>query len=106
MKRSLAALVIVLVAAAGAQAADVDGKAVYDKQCVKCHGPDGKGDTPAGKALKVVPLTDAKWAAADALPKIEAAVRDGIPRMPAMKDKMTAEEITAAAHYVQTLAKP
>ena len=28
------------------------GKAVYEKYCMACHGPQGKGDGPAGKLLK------------------------------------------------------
>ncbi|NJN70481.1 MAG: cytochrome c [Nitrospira sp.] len=28
------------------------GKAIYQSQCVACHGPEGKGDGPIGKNLK------------------------------------------------------
>ena len=49
-------------------------------------------------------LIDKKWAAADSLPTITAAIKDGIPRMPAMGSKLSAAEIDAVAHYVQTIA--
>jgi cytochrome c6 len=104
MIRSALVLSIVLLASSPAFAADVDGKAVYGKSCANCHGQDGLGQTPAGKALKTVSLVDPQWTTPDALPKIEAGIRDGVPRMPAMKAKLTPEEITAAAHYVQQLA--
>jgi cytochrome c6 len=97
-------VVSILLFSASAVAADVDGKAVYAKHCANCHGPDGLGQTPAGKALKTVSLVDPQWATPDALAKIETATRDGVPRMPAMKAKLTPEEITAVAHYVQQLA--
>jgi mono/diheme cytochrome c family protein len=28
------------------------GKALFQSKCVTCHGPEGKGDGPAGKMLK------------------------------------------------------
>ena len=37
-----------------------DAQATYDKQCAKCHGPDGKGDTKMGKKLGCKDYTDAK----------------------------------------------
>jgi len=37
-----------------------DTQANYDKQCAKCHGPDGKGDTKMGKKLGCKDYSDAK----------------------------------------------
>jgi mono/diheme cytochrome c family protein len=31
------------------------GKYFYTQYCAKCHGPDGKGDGPAGKTMKPPP---------------------------------------------------
>jgi mono/diheme cytochrome c family protein len=31
------------------------GKAVYEHHCQSCHGPDGRGNGPAGESLKVRP---------------------------------------------------
>jgi len=28
------------------------GKAIYEKLCLACHGPQGKGDGPTGKVIK------------------------------------------------------
>ncbi len=36
-----------------ASMAFADAAADYDKNCKMCHGASGKGDGPAGKALKV-----------------------------------------------------
>lgn len=44
-----------------APAADV--KEIYEKNCTKCHGADGKGDTKMGKKVNVKDLTDAKYQA-------------------------------------------
>lgn len=35
-------------------------KVVYEKQCAKCHGTDGKGDTKMGKKLGAKDYTDPK----------------------------------------------
>jgi cytochrome c551/c552 len=37
-----------------------DAKAIYDKDCAKCHGADGKGQTKMGKKLGAKDYTDAK----------------------------------------------
>ena len=41
-------------------AAAADAKAIYDKNCAKCHGADGKGDTKMGKKLGCKDYSDAK----------------------------------------------
>jgi cytochrome c553 len=37
-----------------------DGKALFEKECSKCHGKDGKGQTVMGKKLGAKDYTDAK----------------------------------------------
>jgi len=37
-----------------------DTKAIYEKDCAKCHGADGKGQTKMGQKLGVKDYTDAK----------------------------------------------
>ncbi len=37
-----------------------DAKAIYEKDCLKCHGADGKGDTKMGKKLGAKDYSDAK----------------------------------------------
>jgi cytochrome c553 len=49
-----------------------DAKSLYEKECTKCHGPDGKGDTKMGKKLGAKDYSDAK--VQDAL-KDDAAVK-------------------------------
>jgi cytochrome c553 len=59
MKRILALSIAMMVVAAWSVRAD-DAKATYDKECAKCHGPDGKGDTKMGKKLGAKDYTDPK----------------------------------------------
>ena len=59
MKRTVL-LILALSTAALLSAAAADVKENWDKQCAKCHGPDGKGDTKMGQKLAIKNLTDAK----------------------------------------------
>jgi mono/diheme cytochrome c family protein len=97
----------ILTTAGSARAAD--GAALWEKNCVSCHGKDGKGDTKAGKLTKVTDLTAAKLTREQAQQTIEQGVTDkatGKTRMKGYKDKFSAEEIEALSGHVLTLTGP
>jgi len=58
--KKLIALVVMLVFGSAMVASAADAKENWDKQCAKCHGKEGKGDTKMGQKLGVKDLTDAK----------------------------------------------
>src|SRR6516165_7466545 len=59
MKKTLiVGLIVSAVALVSARADDV--KATFQKDCAKCHGADGKGETKMGKKLGCKDYTDAK----------------------------------------------
>jgi mono/diheme cytochrome c family protein len=66
MKKSIIVAALISVWAAWAVQAE-DSKALYDTQCAKCHGQDGKGQTKMGKKLGVKDYTD---------PKVQDALKD------------------------------
>jgi cytochrome c553 len=49
-----------LLAGFALSASAADAKATYEKDCAKCHGADGKGDTKMGKKMGAKDYTDAK----------------------------------------------
>lgn len=51
---------LALVAASALSVSAADAKALYEKDCAKCHGTDGKGETKMGKKLGAKDYTDAK----------------------------------------------
>jgi cytochrome c553 len=62
MKKLIAAAVAITFAAVMVASA-ADAKENWDKQCAKCHGADGKGQTKMGQKLGVKDYTDAKFQA-------------------------------------------
>jgi mono/diheme cytochrome c family protein len=97
--KKLAVSLAFALAAASALAAE-DGAALYKAKCSSCHGPDGKGEVPMGKALKVKSLVGTKLTAAE----IERISTDGKPgtKMLAVKG-LSAEQQKAVAAHVKGL---
>ncbi len=108
MKKVLSGIaVIALLCLAGSvsRAQDVaNGEKLYKAKCASCHGPDGKGETAAGKATKardfgsseVKSETDAAWT--DVIVK-------GKNKMPAYDKKLTDAEVKDVVAYIRSLAK-
>ena len=90
-----------------ASAADV--KENWDKNCAKCHGPDGKGDTKMGKKLEIKDFTDAKVQAAlkdDAMLKaIKEGVKDGEKTRMKAVEGLSDEEMKALVTYIRAFKK-
>jgi mono/diheme cytochrome c family protein len=78
------------------------GADTYKAKCAMCHGADGLGTTPAGKALKAASFKDpAIVKAPDA--ELIAAVKNGKNKMPAYTGKLTDDQIKSAVAYIRTL---
>ncbi|MHC1768277.1 MAG: cytochrome c [Verrucomicrobiia bacterium] len=58
-----------IVAASVLSVSAADAKAIYTKECAKCHGADGKGATKMGKKLGAKDYTD---------PAVQASVADDV----------------------------
>jgi mono/diheme cytochrome c family protein len=96
MKKLAAVLAASLAAAALAE----DGAALFKAKCASCHGADGKGETPVGKALKVKPLAGTALSAAE-IEKVAAEGRPGT-KMLAIKG-LAPDQYKAIAAHVKTL---
>ncbi|HWI55822.1 MAG TPA: cytochrome c [Bacillota bacterium] len=58
--KKLLPLVLAVAALPALSLSAADAKALYEKDCAKCHGADGKGDTKMGKKMGARDYTDAK----------------------------------------------
>jgi cytochrome c551/c552 len=58
--KKLAMLAVAALAISAISASAADAKALYEKDCAKCHGTDGKGKTKMGEKLGAKDYTDAK----------------------------------------------
>ena len=98
---ALASFAVMLPAAARAD--DASAK-IYQSKCVACHAADGTGNTPGGKALKVVAFSDPdvqKQSDAD----LTAIIAKGKNKMPAYEKSLKPEEIKGLVAYVRELGK-
>lgn len=80
------------------------GQANYNAKCAMCHGSDGAGNTPAGKAMKVRSLKspeDVK--ATDA--ELFRDTKNGIGRMHGYAGKLTDAQIQEVVAYIRALQK-
>jgi cytochrome c553 len=58
--KKVIAIAVAFLATVALSARAADAKATYDKECAKCHGEDGKGDTKMGKKMGAKDYTSAK----------------------------------------------
>jgi mono/diheme cytochrome c family protein len=93
-----------LAASIAAPAFAQSGADTYKAKCAMCHGADGLGATPAGKAMKAASFKDpAIVAATDAT--LIAIVKSGKNKMPPYASKLTDDQIKAVVTYIRTLQK-
>ncbi len=83
------------------------GKKVYEQKCQRCHGKTGKGDGPDAEAKNQgdMDLTVAARAARnpDGVVFYKIWVGRQSPKMPAMSEELTKQQVWAVVAYTQTL---
>lgn len=79
-------------------------KVLYIENCARCHGAEGRGETPMGKLFRASNLADAGWWKRERVSekRLTASIRDGRKQMPAFGKKLSNEEIAALVALVKT----
>jgi cytochrome c6 len=80
-----------------------DSAGLYKSKCAMCHGADGKGETPAGKSMKVKDFaSDDVKSMSDA--DLSDAIAKGKGKMPPFKT-LSADQVKGLVEYVRAFAK-
>jgi mono/diheme cytochrome c family protein len=99
---------LLVVGAVTVRAADV--KENWEKNCTKCHGPDGKGKTKMGEKLAIKDYSDAKVQDAVKDSEMAKAIKEGVKdgektKMKAFGEVLSDDEIKALVKYVRDFKK-
>ena len=99
-------LMLVAIAAATTMTAFAQGSGAdtYKAKCAMCHGADGLGATPAGKAMKATSFKSPESIKASDADLI-AITKSGKGKMPAYSSKLSGPEINQVVAYIRTLQK-
>jgi mono/diheme cytochrome c family protein len=91
---------------AGTVAGHVE-RAIFQRSCQICHGADGRG-APSGSRLPGIPdFTSRAWQEGRSQAQLEASILEGKgERMPAFRDKLGAEQVSALAAFVRAFGPP
>lgn len=110
MKMKTLTLITVALLGFGLAVRAADVSESWEKDCRKCHGPDGKGQTKMGQKYGVKDYTSAEVQAkltdADMAKAIKEGIKDndGKDRMKAYPD-FTDEQVKALVAYVRAFKK-
>ena len=108
-KTILFSLALLVIGSLSANAADA--KAIWDKECAKCHGAEGKGEPKMGQKLGVRDYTDAKVQAEMKDPDMAKAIKEGVKEKGTDKTKMKAfpdlsdDEVKSLVAHIRKMKK-
>ncbi len=81
-----------------------DSATVYKAKCAMCHGADGSGNTPAGKAMKARDFASPE-VAGETDAQLTEILTNGKNKMPAYKGKLTEDQIKGLVAYIREFTK-
>lgn len=73
--------------------------AIYSQNCARCHGMDGRAQTPKGRKTEAVDFTSGDWTP-DTTHDTRMVTR-GKGSMPAFGKKLTPAQISAVVQYIR-----
>ena len=105
----VAAAVLSLFAVLGAtkpnEAVAADAATIYNRQCVSCHGRDGRGRTRRGRQARARDMTDASWQDDVSDERLFNSISNGRGKMPSFRKKISENDIDALVAYVRRMRR-
>jgi cytochrome c553 len=109
MKNSYILLAVLALAAGTSSVLAADAGELWTKNCTKCHGNDGVGETKMGKKLEIKDLTDAKYQASftdeQAFKAIKEGIKDGDKTKMKAAEGLSDDEIKALVAKTRSFKK-
>ncbi|HBB87736.1 MAG TPA: hypothetical protein DC047_08990 [Blastocatellia bacterium] len=82
---------------------------LFNRNCARCHGADGRGQTPLGQLYKAPDFTDAEWWKSNPGKTSRRSMRSTIMRgknvMPAFGKKLTKTEVNWLLNHMRAFRK-
>ena len=92
---------------ASARARQVDE--LFNRNCARCHGADGRGDTPQGHLFNAPDFTDPEWwkknSSITGARSLRSIVTRGKAGMPGFGKKLTRSEINLLVNRIRSFRK-
>ena len=82
--------------------AQSDAAKIYKTNCVLCHGADGSGDNPTGKAMHAKDLRSEE-VQKQSDPELAEVITNGRGKMPAFGKKIKPDDVTKLVAYIRAL---
>lgn len=87
------------------EAVAADAATIYNRQCVLCHGRDGRGRTRRGRQTHARDMTVASWQDDVSDERLFNSISNGRNKMPAFRKKISENDIDALVAYVRRMRR-
>lgn len=77
----------------------------YNRQCVSCHGRDGRGRTRRGRQTHARDMTNPEWQDDVSDERLFNSISNGRGKMPAFRKKISENDIDALVAYVRRMRR-
>jgi len=82
-----------------------DARTIYNRECVSCHGRDGRGRTRKGRQTHARDMTSPEWQDDVSDERLFNSINNGRGKMPAFRKKISESDIDALVAHVRRMRR-